>query len=50
MSLTKYLAEIVQREAQTGWPPGYFEEVIGGWVGERLERPEPLALEERNSL
>lgn len=23
-----------------GWMPGFFEEVIGGWVGEPLERPE----------
>ncbi|WP_414574750.1 hypothetical protein [Anabaena sp. CCY 9402-a] len=25
---------------QRGWMPGFFEEVIGGWVGEPLERPE----------
>lgn len=23
-----------------GWMPGFFEEVIGAWVGEPLERPE----------
>lgn len=23
---------------QRGWMPGFFEEVIGGWVGEPLER------------
>lgn len=47
MSLSRYLAEVVQREVQSGWPEGYFEEVIGGWVGEPLERPEQLELEER---
>jgi hypothetical protein len=25
---------------QQGWVPGFFEEVIGGWVGEPLIRPE----------
>jgi hypothetical protein len=24
----------------TGWLPGFFEEVMGGWVGEPLERTE----------
>ena len=50
MSLSKYLAEIVQRETPTGWPEGYFEEVVGSWVGEPLQRPEPLELEERDPL
>lgn len=47
-SLSKYLAEIVEREVTVGWPEGYFEEVIGGWVGEPLERPEQPPLQERN--
>lgn len=25
---------------ERGWMPGFFEEVIGGWVGEPLERAE----------
>lgn len=50
MSLSRYLAEIVQRETQLGWPEGYFEEVVGSWAGEPLERPEPLEIEERDSL
>ncbi len=25
---------------ELGWPAGFFEEVIGGWVGEPLERPD----------
>jgi len=50
MSLSRYLAEIVQRETRVGWPEGYFEEVVGSWVGEPLERPEPLELEERDSF
>ena len=50
MSLSKYLAKIVQRETQAGWPEGYFEQVVGGWVGEPLARPEQPSLEEREPL
>ncbi len=44
LSISKYLARIVEREVETGWPAGYFEEVIGGWVGEPLDRPEQPGL------
>ncbi|BAZ48849.1 hypothetical protein NIES4103_14600 [Nostoc sp. NIES-4103] len=33
-----------------GWMPGFFEEVIGGWVGEPLERPEQGEYETREAL
>jgi hypothetical protein len=33
-----------------GWIPGFFEEVIGGWVGEPLERPEQGEYETRETL
>ncbi|BCL38199.1 hypothetical protein [Nostoc sp. MS1] len=33
-----------------GWNPGFFEEVIGGWVGEPLERPEQGEYESRETL
>ena len=48
MSVSKFIAETMQREAHSGWPEGYFERVLGGWQGEPLERPERLPLEERN--
>ncbi|MBD2681731.1 MULTISPECIES: DUF2281 domain-containing protein [Nostoc] len=32
------------------WMPGFFEEVIGGWVGEPLERPEQGEYETREAL
>ncbi|MBW4567168.1 MAG: hypothetical protein KME31_03850 [Tolypothrix carrinoi HA7290-LM1] len=32
---------------QRGWMPGFFEEVIGGWVGEPLERAEQGEYETR---
>ncbi|MBD6619696.1 hypothetical protein FNW02_28735 [Komarekiella sp. 'clone 1'] len=33
-----------------GWPPGFFEDVIGGWVGEPLERLEQGEYETREPL
>lgn len=49
-SLSKYLAEIVEREVSVGWPDGYFEHVVGGWVGDPLERPEQPPLQEREPI
>ena len=51
LSLSRYLAELIQRDAtlHAEWPEGYFE-VFGQWEGARLERPEPLPLEERPQL
>lgn len=50
LSLSKYLAEIVGRETSAEWPEGFFDEVIGGWLGEPLLRPSQLELEERSGL
>lgn len=38
LSVSRYLAELVRRDVETAWPVGYFENVIGGWAGEPLER------------
>ncbi|MDZ8069919.1 MAG: hypothetical protein RMY64_30645 [Nostoc sp. DedQUE08] len=35
---------------QRGWMPGFFEEVIGGWVGKPLERAEQGEYETREPL
>ena len=35
---------------ELGWPAGFFEEVIGGWVGEPLERPDQGEYEIREVL
>lgn len=50
MSISKYLAELVEREVVNDWPEGYFEGVLGRWQGVPLERPEQLELEERDPL
>ncbi len=42
MSLSKYLAEVVARETGTGWPEGFFDDVVGSWVGD-FEEAEDLS-------
>ena len=41
MSPSRFVADLVQREVRRGWPERFFEEVVGGWKGEPLERPNP---------
>jgi hypothetical protein len=50
ISLSKYLASLVQAEVPSGWPPRFFEDVVGGWKGEPLERPPQGNYEERGSF
>ena len=50
MSVSKYLATLVKKEAGSGWPDGYFERVVGGWKGESLKRPPQGEFEERHVL
>ena len=50
LSVSKYVAEMMQRETHSGWPEGYFERVVGKWQGGPLERPEELPTEEQDSF
>jgi len=50
MSVSRYLAQLVQREISPDWPAGYFEDVVGGWQGKPLERPPQGTLEQREPL
>ena len=50
LSASRYLAELVKREVSTGWPEGFFEDVVGGWQGEPLERPPQGEFEARETL
>jgi hypothetical protein len=50
ISVSKLLAEMVHQEIGKGWPDSFFEEVVGGWKGEPLERPDQLTLEKRDRL
>jgi len=40
LSVSQYLAEVVKRELHPEWPSGFFEDVVGGWQGEPLQRAE----------
>jgi len=50
MSLSAYLARIVRGSLGRGWPPGFFDEVVGGWRGEALERGPQGTAESREEL
>ena len=50
LTLSRYLASLLHRELASGWPKGYFEDVIGAWKGEPLERTPQGELERRDSL
>lgn len=49
-SVSAYLAGLVRGQLADAWPEGYFESVVGGWVGEPLQRPEPLDVETREDF
>jgi len=49
LSVSEYLAKLIERDVGNGWPEGYFENVIGCWQGD-LERPEQLENENRLEL
>lgn len=50
LSVSKYIAELVENEVAIDWPEGFFEEVVGGWEGEPLERAPQGAYEVRLDL
>ena len=43
------LADPVRRQAGDARPDGSFETIVGGWVGDDLERPAEGALEKRGT-
>ena len=45
--VSRYLAELIRRDVDLGWPEGFFERVAGGWKGGRVGRPPQGRLEER---
>lgn len=46
-SVSSYLADLVRREVASGWPEGFFDDVVGGWVGRPLRRPSHGRFESR---
>ncbi|MGD2158055.1 MAG: hypothetical protein PVG32_14360 [Anaerolineales bacterium] len=50
MSVSRYIANLVKREVFNDWPEMFFEEVVGGWVGDPLQRPPQGEFERREFL
>ena len=50
MTVSGYLAELVKREVASGWPDGYFEDVVGGWRGKPLKRAAQGGFEHRDGF
>lgn len=49
LSISKYLAKLIQQDIASDWPDGYFE-LFGSWEGEKLQRPEQGDFEQRETL
>jgi len=47
--VSRYLADLIRRDVDLGWPEGFFDRVAGGWKGAPLRRAPPGRLEERES-
>lgn len=50
VSLSSYLAELVQSQVIDRWPDKFFAKVVGGWKGEPLTRPDQMEPEARDEL
>ncbi len=50
MSVSKYLAQLVQSQIAHDWPEEFFSKVVGGWAGEPLKRPDQFQPEVRDEL
>jgi hypothetical protein len=50
MTVSGYLADLVRREVASGWPSGFFDDVVGGWAGRPLRRPRQGHFERREKL
>ena len=45
--VSRYLADLIRRDVELGWPEGFFERVVGGWKGAPLRRAPQGRLEDR---
>jgi hypothetical protein len=50
LTVSQFLENLICQELSEEWPPGFFEEVVGGWQGEPLERPSQGAYEHRERI
>jgi len=47
--VSRYLADLIRRDVELGWPDGFFERVAGGWKGAPLRRAPQGRLEDGDS-
>jgi hypothetical protein len=50
ISASRFVAELVTQQLGAGWPPRFFEDVVGSWEGEPLVRAEQGVIEERDAI
>lgn len=50
LTVSKYIASILAREVDAGYPPGFWDDVYGCWAGEPFDRPAQLDYEDREPL
>ncbi len=49
LPVSRYLADLVKREIHPGWTQEYKDEVLGGWAGGPLVRPDQGEFEQRQA-
>lgn len=50
VSVNRIVIDLVRSGRTDSWPVGFFDEVVGGWKGEPLVRPEQPLAEVRDEL
>lgn len=50
MSVSSYLAKLVKLEMAPNWPEGFFDDVVGKWHGDHLQRSPQGEFEQRAAL
>lgn len=50
MSVSRYLADLVRARTSSGWPPEWFDRVVGSWEGDPLERAPQRDFESREEF
>jgi hypothetical protein len=49
LAVSRYLADLIRRDVDLGWPDEYFDRVAGAWKGARLRRAPQGRLEDREA-
>lgn len=47
--VSRYVADLIRRDVELGWPDDFFERVAGGWKGAPLRRAPQGRLEDREA-